>query len=131
MLLTPKAGGMAKKFDCILIDAPCSGTGVIRRHPDIKILRQPQDIKNNAKLQLTLLKSLWPLLNNSGILVYATCSILPDENFSVIKKFLQEYNDAQEKPIAADWGIKVMHGRQLFPTTKSGDGFYYAVIKKQ
>ncbi len=119
-----------KKFDRILFDAPCSGTGVIRRHPDIKILRTPQDIANNAARQLELLKALWPLLADGGLLVYATCSVLPEENFLVVKKFLSQYNDAKEKLIAIDCGIKVMHGRQLFPTTDGSDGFYYAVITR-
>lgn len=109
-----------KKFDRILLDAPCSGTGVIRRHPDIKILRQPQDIANNATYQLDLLKALWPLLVNNGLLVYATCSVLPEENFLVVKNFLLQYNNA-----------KIIHDWQLFPTHNGNDGFYYAVIKKQ
>lgn len=119
-----------KKFDRILLDAPCSGTGVIRRHPDIKILRKLQDIATNATRQLELLKALWPLLADGGLLIYATCSILPEENFLVVKNFLQQYNDAKEKPITMDCGIRVMHGRQFFPTTNGNDGFYYAVITK-
>ena len=120
-----------KKFDRILLDAPCSGTGVIRRHPDIKILREPQDITNNAARQLELLKALWPSLANGGLLIYATCSVLPEENFLVVKNFLSQYNDAKEKLIAIDCGIEVIHGRQLFPTTDGGDGFYYAAITKE
>ncbi|EKE01322.1 MAG: hypothetical protein ACD_21C00160G0005 [uncultured bacterium] len=119
-----------KKFDRILLDAPCSGTGVIRRHPDIKILRQPHDIKRNTARQLELLEALWPLLVEGGILVYATCSVLPEENFLVVKEFLQKYNDAKEKSIAMEEGVVVVHGRQLFPTANGGDGFYYAVITK-
>lgn len=127
----PQSWWDGKKFDRILLDAPCSGTGVIRRHPDIKILRTPQDIVNNAARQLELLKALWPLLADGGVLVYATCSVLPEENFLVVKKFLSQYNDAKEKLIAIDCGIGVMHGRQLFPTTDGSDGFYYAVITKE
>ncbi|EKD45442.1 MAG: hypothetical protein ACD_69C00290G0001 [uncultured bacterium] len=119
-----------KKFDRILLDAPCSGTGVIRRHPDIKILRQEKDINNNAALQFKLLEALWPLLNNDGILVYATCSVLPQENQMVIEKFLLKYNNAQEKPITVGWGHKVTHGIQIFPETSGSDGFYYAKILK-
>ncbi|CAL7963173.1 Ribosomal RNA small subunit methyltransferase B [Gammaproteobacteria bacterium] len=126
----PQSWWDGKKFDRILLDAPCSGTGVIRRHPDIKILRKPQDIANNAARQLELLKALWPLLADGGLLVYATCSILPEENFLVIKNFLQQHNNAKEKPITMDCGTKVMYGRQLFPTTNGSDGFYYAVITK-
>jgi 16S rRNA (cytosine967-C5)-methyltransferase len=117
-----------KKFDRILIDAPCSGTGVIRRHPDIKALRKPQDIEANVKLQLQLLESLWPLLAKDGILVYATCSVLPTENFLVIKKFLEKHKNAQEKIITAEWGEKVEHGRQIFTSANGGDGFYYIKI---
>lgn len=117
-----------KKFDRILIDAPCSGTGVIRRHPDIKVLRKPQDIEANVKLQLQLLESLWPLLAKDGILVYATCSVLPTENNSVIKKFLEKQKNAQEKTITAEWGKKVGHGKQIFPSANGGDGFYYVTL---
>lgn len=119
-----------KKFDRILLDAPCSGTGVIRRHPDIKILRELQDITNYASRQLELLKALWPLLADGGLLVYATCSILPEENFLVIENFLKHCSDTKEKQIIINCGIEVMHGRQLFPTVNGNDGFYYAVITK-
>jgi len=119
-----------KKFERILLDAPCSGTGVIRRHPDIKILRKPQDIVNNSARQFELLKALWPLLADGGLLVYATCSILPEENFLVVKNFLQQYNNAREKSITMNCGIQTMYGRQLFPATNGNDGFYYAVITK-
>lgn len=120
-----------EKFDRILLDAPCSGTGVIRRHPDIKILRQPKDILANATLQLKLLESLWPLLTDGGILVYATCSLLPEENQLVIEKFLGKYNNAREASITTDWGKPAKFGRQIFPKTHSTDGFYYAKISKQ
>jgi 16S rRNA (cytosine967-C5)-methyltransferase len=126
----PEQWWHGKKFDRILLDAPCSGTGVIRRHPDIKILRQFKDIAANASLQLKLLETLWPLLEKQGILVYATCSILPQENHMVIEKFLHKYNNAQEETINADWGHKNKFGRQIFPQNDSGDGFYYAKILK-
>lgn len=117
-----------KKFDRILLDAPCSGTGVIRRHPDIKILRQPDDIINNTKHQLALLKALWPLLADNGLLVYATCSVLPEENFLVVKDFLQQHNDIKEKSITIKSGVEVPYGKQFFPTTNNSDGFYYAIL---
>jgi 16S rRNA (cytosine967-C5)-methyltransferase len=119
-----------KKFDRILLDAPCSGVGVIRRHPDIKVLRQSRDIPNNASRQLKLLESLWPLLNDGGLFVYATCSVLPQENFLVVKEFLQKHNDAKEKPVAIEGGVQVEYGQQCFPSANSGDGFYYIVITK-
>ena len=83
-----------KPFDRILLDAPCSATGVIRRHPDIKLLRKPTDIVKLAELQLQLLRRLWQTLSDGGILLYATCSILADENDLVIGKFLAETADA-------------------------------------
>ncbi len=92
-------------FDRILLDAPCSAIGVIRRHPDIKVLRQPADIITLPSLQYALLCALWPTLKPGGILLYATCSILPGENQQVIARFLQQHADAKEKPIIATWGI--------------------------
>lgn len=118
-------------FDRILLDAPCSATGVIRRHPDIKYLRQNKDIGELAKLQERMLRNLWALLKPGGRLVYATCSVMANENEAVIKRFLKKHEDAQEISIAADWGIKRPAGRQLFPQADSHDGFYYAVLNKQ
>ncbi len=117
-------------FDRILVDAPCSATGVIRRNPDIKYLRQNKDIKALSKLQERIVKNLWALLKPGGRMVYATCSVLPAENESVIKRVLKTLNDAQEIKIAADWGIERPHGRQLFPQQQGHDGFYYAVLEK-
>lgn len=118
-------------FDRILLDAPCSGTGVIRRHPDIKLLRSPADIVRLTQLQQQLLNSLWPLLAPGGILVYATCSVLPQENTRLVEKFLAETADAQELPIAADWGLIQPVGRQLLPASTGCDGFYYARLQKR
>lgn len=119
-----------KTFDRILLDAPCSGTGVIRRHPDIKLLRTPDDIVQLAALQRQLLDALWPLLAPGGLLLYATCSILPEENTQVLEKFLAETPDARELPIAADWGLAQTVGRQLLPGIGACDGFYYARLSK-
>lgn len=119
-----------KPFDRILLDAPCSASGVIRRHPDIKLLRQPTDIKKLAKEQLQLLTSLWPLLKPNGLLVYATCSIFPEENEQVIHQFLQSQPDAKEEKIEATWGITSQYGRQILPGMHQMDGFYYAKIRK-
>jgi 16S rRNA (cytosine967-C5)-methyltransferase len=122
-----------KPFDRILLDAPCSATGVIRRHPDIKILRHQQAVNDLSDLQLRLLNALWPLLSDGGILLYATCSVLPQENTHVIEQFLATHkDDAQHDVITADWGIEQPYGRQLLPQNKGHDGFYYArLIKTQ
>lgn len=119
-----------KLFDRILLDAPCSATGVIRRHPDIKLLRRPDDIQNLVEEQLHLLTALWPLLKIGGILLYATCSILPRENAGVVKQFLTAHPDAEEERIQADWGIACDVGRQILPGMHGMDGFYYARLKK-
>jgi 16S rRNA (cytosine967-C5)-methyltransferase len=126
----PETWWDGEKFDRILLDAPCSATGVIRRHPDIKILRQPKAIAEVAALQLRLLNALWPLLADGGILLYATCSVLPQENTQVVEQFLQSRQDVQHDKIIADWGIEQTYGRQLLPQDKGHDGFYYARLKK-
>lgn len=117
-------------FDRILLDAPCSATGVIRRHPDIKLLRRESDIAELSKLQSEILISLWPTLTPGGILVYATCSLLPEENEKVVQAFVNQQEDAIHYAIDAAWGEERPMGRQLFPQPNGHDGFYYAVIKK-
>lgn len=117
-------------FDRILLDAPCSATGVIRRHPDIKFLRQENDIDNLARQQLTMLKTLWPLLKPNGILLYVTCSILPAENSEVIEKFLKQEPTAVLLPLTIAWGQGLAIGHQLLPGQNNMDGFYYARIGK-
>lgn len=120
-----------KVFDRILLDAPCSATGIIRRQSDIKLLRQPDHIRELAELQLTMLKALWPLLAEGGILVYATCSILPLENTQVVEQFLNAQDDCVHDVIDADWGVEQTCGRQLLPQIGGHDGFYYARLRKQ
>jgi 16S rRNA (cytosine967-C5)-methyltransferase len=127
---TPDTWWDGQLFDRILLDAPCSATGVIRRHPDIKLLRQSQDVSEVAALQLQLLTALWPLLADGGMLLYATCSILPQENTHVIKQFIANHDNVQHDPIEATWGIEQPYGRQLLPQTKGHDGFYYARLIK-
>ncbi|MEH6648801.1 MAG: 16S rRNA (cytosine(967)-C(5))-methyltransferase RsmB [Motiliproteus sp.] len=117
-------------FDRILLDAPCSATGVIRRNPDVKFLRQPEEIDTLAQLQGQILTNLWSMLKPSGTLVYATCSVLPQENERVISAFIDQQSDAHEQPINADWGLQRPAGRQLFPQPGGHDGFYYAVLHK-
>ncbi|MGZ4980626.1 MAG: 16S rRNA (cytosine(967)-C(5))-methyltransferase RsmB [Methylobacter sp.] len=118
-------------FDRILLDAPCSALGVIRRHPDIKLLRRAEDIQQLQALQETILKAVWPLLAPGGLLVYATCSILKQENEQQVKAFLAEHSDAVELPINADWGAAGACGRQIFTGESAMDGFFYARISKQ
>lgn len=119
----------AKLFDRILLDAPCSGTGVIRRHPDIKWLRRADDIPRLADGQLKLLQALWPLLAPGGQLLYATCSILAEEGEHIAKRFLMVQADAKHKPIEADWGETCRFGRRI-PPGGAYDGFYYAAFVK-
>jgi 16S rRNA (cytosine967-C5)-methyltransferase len=121
-----------KTFDRILLDAPCSATGVIRRHPDIKLLRKLSDITALTQLQKNILNTIWPLLNSGGLLLYATCSVLKQENEAQIEAFLATHNDAIELPISEDgWGISSKYGRQILTGESSMDGFYYARIVKQ
>lgn len=122
-------------FDRILIDAPCSATGVIRRHPDIKFLRRAGDIAVLAKRQSNMLEKLWPLLKPGGQLLYATCSLLVEENSAVVTKFLEQHADAREiRPlngrvltIATDCAGP---GYQLLPGSADTDGFYYALMER-
>ncbi|MCP1473651.1 16S rRNA (cytosine967-C5)-methyltransferase [Pseudomonas sp. EB276 TE3739] len=119
-----------KPFQRILLDAPCSATGVIRRHPDIKLTRQPDDIAALAQLQGELLDAMWKTLEVGGILVYATCSTLPTENTEVIAAFLERTPGARELDLATAAGIKQPHGRQLLAQQGGHDGFYYAKLIK-
>jgi 16S rRNA (cytosine967-C5)-methyltransferase len=120
-----------KPFDRILLDAPCSALGVIRRHPDIKLLRRAEDIGQLQALQKTILQAVWPLLAPGGVMVYATCSILKQENEQQVKAFLAEHSDAVELSIDADWGTAGACGRQILTGESAMDGFYYARISKQ
>lgn len=117
-------------YDRILLDAPCSATGVIRRHPDIKLLRKDKDIAHLQQQQQSILQALWSLLRPGGLLLYATCSVLPDENNQQVAAFLQETPDAEHQPIEADWGRKLSVGRQILTGEQGMDGFYYALLKK-
>ena len=118
--LTPEKWCSGRQFDRILLDSPCSATGVIRRHPDIKWLRRDSDIAQLTELQHAILTNIWSYLKTDGTLVYATCSILPDENKLQIERFLKENSNAQ---LVGDM-------KQFLPTAQGGDGFFYAVLKK-
>jgi len=119
-----------RPFQRILLDAPCSATGVIRRHPDIKILRHPQQVESLVERQQTLLQNLWQCLAPGGLLLYTTCSVLKAENDGTVERFLFERRDAKYQAIAADWGLKCSFGRQLLPDSNGNDGFYYALLRK-
>ncbi|MFK0037312.1 16S rRNA (cytosine(967)-C(5))-methyltransferase RsmB [Pseudomonas monteilii] len=119
-----------KPFQRILLDAPCSATGVIRRHPDIKLTRQADDIPALASLQGELLDALWPTLEVGGMLLYATCSSLPTENTEVIDAFLARTPGARELDLATEAGLRQPHGRQLLAQEGGHDGFYYAKLIK-
>ena len=128
----PAAWWDGRPFDRILLDAPCSATGVIRRNPDIKLLRRPGDIAALAARQATLLERLWPLLAPGGMLLYATCSILPQENNHVLQQFVAAQPEAVERPIAADWGVLRPVGRQILPGPPDDqDGFYYGLLQRR
>lgn len=116
------------EFDRILVDAPCSGTGVIRRHPDIKWLRRQKDIENLATIQAKILDAAFAKLKKGGILLYTTCSILPEENDLQITSFLQRHADAQLKPFTL--GGQTYQTWQRLPGEQNGDGFFYARITK-
>ena len=118
-------------FDRILLDAPCSGIGVIRRHPDIKSLRRDSDIASLAARQHALLTALWPLLKPEGMLLYVTCSILDEENVGQMTAFLRAHPDACEQPLPATSGHALEVGRQILPGDDNMDGFYYAAIAKR
>jgi 16S rRNA (cytosine967-C5)-methyltransferase len=120
-----------KPFDRILLDAPCSATGVIRRHPDIRLHRTSDDITRLQKEQAKLLDALWPLLAPGGMFLYATCSILPEENVDQVARFLGAHDDAEEIQIDLPCGRQQSHGLQMLPGDQEMDGFYYAAIIKR
>jgi 16S rRNA (cytosine967-C5)-methyltransferase len=117
-------------FDRILLDAPCTATGVIRRHPEIKWLRSPDQVSEAAAVQKWLLQRLWPLLKSGGILLYATCSVFRAENSDQIQQFAKNHPDAGLMEIDATWGHAVGYGRQILPGDQDMDGFFYASLQK-
>ena len=116
-----------EQFDRILVDAPCSATGVIRRHPDIKWLRRDRDINELAQLQSEILDAVWPHLKPGGTLVYATCSVLPEENSQQIAAFLKRTSNATLRTT----GTPEKPGVQNLPGAEDGDGFFYAKLIKE
>jgi 16S rRNA (cytosine967-C5)-methyltransferase len=123
-------------FDRILLDAPCSALGVIRRHPDIRLRRSPSDIERMPAIQRRLLEAAWRMLVPGGRLVYSTCTVTKSENPGVIAAFLKDRAGATGVP-AEEWpgwpalGAVDEHGRQILPGEAGADGFYYAALTKQ
>ncbi|MGL6290125.1 MAG: 16S rRNA (cytosine(967)-C(5))-methyltransferase RsmB [Silanimonas sp.] len=121
------AGG----FDAILLDAPCSATGIVRRQPDIKAHRREDDIAALAATQARLLDAQFPLLRPGGRLLYATCSVLREENDAQVRTFLARTPEARLAPLDARFGLDTGAGRQRFPGDDGGDGFFYALIERR
>jgi 16S rRNA (cytosine967-C5)-methyltransferase len=120
-----------RSFDRILLDVPCSASGVIRRHPDIKLRRQPADLLKLEQTQTRLLTALWPLLAPGGKLLYTTCSVFARENEDRIAAFLASQADAAEVPLACAGAQSRRHGLQVLPGTQTMDGFFYACLVKR
>jgi 16S rRNA (cytosine967-C5)-methyltransferase len=118
-----------KQYDRILLDAPCSATGVIRRHPDIRWLRKASDIDNTVALQKRILAQIWQRVKPGGVLLYATCSILKQENEYQIAEFLTTQSDATLLPIHGNDTV-LCPGLQILPGQAQMDGFYYARLLK-
>jgi 16S rRNA (cytosine967-C5)-methyltransferase len=128
---SPEAWHDGKKFDRILADVPCSGSGVIRRHPDIKLLRRASDISQLVTQQKNILEALWNLLKPGGLLLYSTCSIFKDENERQIECFVENHDNCAEKPLkTVQWGLECSFGRQILPGEHNMDGFYYACLQR-
>jgi 16S rRNA (cytosine967-C5)-methyltransferase len=132
---TPGEWWDGRLFDRILLDAPCSGTGVIRRHPDIKLLRRETDIESSARQQLALLSALWPLLAPGGRLLYVTCSVLAAENEEVVARFMSRTPDAVEEQLLPNYNIRDLmrrkaRGFQILPGDQDLDGFYFACLDR-
>lgn len=119
-----------REFDCILLDAPCSGSGVVRRHPDIKWLKRERDLEQLTQTQSSLLEALWPLLKPGGQMLYVTCSVFEMENAARIAEFTPRIDDASELDVDARFGRAQQRGRQCLPGEDGMDGFYYARLAK-
>ncbi|WP_395771351.1 16S rRNA (cytosine(967)-C(5))-methyltransferase RsmB [Arenimonas sp.] len=126
----PLQESLPQQFDAILLDAPCSATGIIRRQPDVKWHRREKDIGALNTLQWRLLKNAWRHLRPGGRLLYSTCSVLKAENELLIGQFLQQHADANALPLDARFGRVSGVGRQRMPGEDDGDGFYYALLHK-
>lgn len=120
-----------RPFGRVLLDAPCSASGVVRRHPDIKQLRRAADLAGLQARQRKLLRAAWRLLAPGGILLYVTCSLFRAENELIVSRFLHDHADARVEPFAVEWGEPAGPGRQILPGDHGMDGFYYARLRRQ
>jgi len=120
-----------ESYHRILLDAPCSASGVVRRHPDVKLRRTPQEVAAAAGLQARLLAALWPLLAPGGKLLYVTCSVFQRENAAQIAAFLAGHADAAALPLHTGWGVTAGAGQQVLTGQGGMDGFYYACLEKR
>ncbi len=120
-----------ERFDRILIDAPCSGTGIISHHPDIKLLRRDSDIAGFAAQQMRLLKALWPLLKPGGKMLYCTCSVLPAENSETVDAFISAVEGAELEVLPLASAIDTGRGYQLLPNRGQNGGFFFARLSKR
>ncbi len=130
-LLEPTHWWDGEGYERILLDVPCTGTGVMRRHPDIRLRRQAENGLKYSENQLALLQQAWQLLKPGGKLLYTTCSILPIENERCIAGFIEQHDDAKSVALDSHLGIQTAHGRQRLPGLHTGDGFFYALIYKK
>ena len=119
-----------RPFDAVLLDAPCSASGILRRQPDIKWHRRAADIDALCGLQRRMLDAIWPLIHAGGTLVYATCSILPQENARQIDEFLARHGDAREDTPVSARSVATRRGCQLLPKAGANDGFFFARLRK-
>jgi len=126
----PAVWASSPGYDRILVDAPCSATGVIRRHPDIKLLRRAADVPALVEKQRSLMAALWPLLRPGGILLYCTCSVLPEENAMQLGAFSEMFPDAVFQPLSLPVGRASGGGWQIVPGDADTDGFFYARLEK-
>jgi 16S rRNA (cytosine967-C5)-methyltransferase len=127
----PAAWRDAIAFDAILLDAPCSATGIVRRQPDVLLHRRESDLAALAALQAKLLDALWPALAPGGVLLYATCSILPEENSRQVRAFIERHADAGLEPLDARFGRDTGFGSQRLPGEGGMDGFFVARLRKR
>jgi 16S rRNA (cytosine967-C5)-methyltransferase len=132
-LRSPETFWDGRAFDRVLLDAPCSSTGVIRRHPDIKLLRRHSDVAGFVQTQLAMLRTVFQMLAAGGRILYATCSVLRAENDEVMRQFLGEESSARQLTIerAPPGALRTASGIQLLPGARaSTDGFHYACLEK-
>jgi 16S rRNA (cytosine967-C5)-methyltransferase len=121
---------LPQAFDAILLDAPCSATGIIRRQPDVKWHRREKDIGVLGNVQWRLLKNAWQHLKPGGKLLYCTCSVLKAENETLMAQFMAQHPDVKALPLPAHLGRVSGVGRQRLPGEDGADGFFYALLQK-